>query len=258
MTDWNPNQYMQFSDDRTRAAIDLCNRVPLENPCNIIDLGCGPGNSTRILHNRWSKSELTGIDSSTEMIAAARKLPLPCEWLLADIAQWEPLNKVDLIFSNAVLQWLPNHDVLVPRLMSYVSPGGVLAFQIPSHHFPAVRKLIFDISRRPVWNDRLRGARNALSRRPPHDYYDLLCLQADHLDVWEAEYYHIMDSAESVIQWISSTGLRPFLADLNSDTDRATFLAELREQTTFAYPKRLDGKVLFPFRRTFVVARRRP
>lgn len=256
MTKWNPSHYLQFDSERTRAAVDLCQRIQLDQPRHIVDLGCGPGNSTQILRIRWPESHLAGIDNSPEMLATAKRLSLNCEWVLADLAQWVPATEVDLIYSNAALQWLPDQESLLQRLWSFLSSKGSLAFQIPSNEFPLVRKLIYDISEQPEWRDRLAGARNSLSRHPPAFYYDLLCKQASHIDIWETEYYHVLASPASIIDWISGTGLRPFLAGLTTDTERAAFLSELSRLTELNYQTRPDGKVLFPFRRIFVIAYR--
>ena len=256
MTVWNPSQYMQFGRERTRAAVDLCSRIELDRPLLIADLGCGPGNSTEILGTRWPNSQLFGIDNSVQMLDFAKQTSQKCEWVLSDLSKWEPASEVDLIFSNAALQWLPDHAVLVRRLFGFVARGGALAFQVPSHTFPAVRKIIYEISTKAIWCDRLQGARNTFSTQPPEFYYDALCRQATRLDIWETEYYHVLESSESVVEWISGTGLRPFLDGLATDADREVFLSELRGRTAVSYPVRPDGKVLFPFRRTFVIAYR--
>ena len=256
MIEWNPSQYMRFGSERTRAAIDLCSRIELTHPRSIADLGCGPGNSTGILATRWPDSQLFGIDSSIQMIDSARKTLHKCEWTLSDLSDWEPASEVDLVFSNAALQWLPDHDVLVNRLFGFVAPGGALAFQVPSDTFPAVRKAIYDVSTKSIWSDRLQSARNAFSTQSPEFYYDTLCNKATRLDVWETEYCHVLESAESILEWMLGTGLRPFLAGLATEPDREGFLSELREQTAKIYSTRPDGKVLFPFRRIFVIAYR--
>ena len=256
MIEWNPSQYMQFGSERTRAAIDLCSRIELTQPRLIADLGCGPGNSTQILATRWPDSQLFGIDHSIQMIDSARKTSQKCEWILSDLSDWEPALEVDLVFSNAALQWLSDHDGLVNRLFGFVALGGALAFQVPSNTFPAVRTAIYEISTKSIWSDRLQSARNAFSTQPPEFYYDTLCNKATRLDVWETEYYHVLESTGSIVEWIARTGLQPFLAGLATNAEREEFLSELHKQTATIYPMRPDGKVLFPFRRTFVIAYR--
>jgi trans-aconitate 2-methyltransferase len=165
-------------------------------------------------------------------------------------------DPVDVIYSNAALQWLPDHGVLLPRLLGMVAVGGALAFQIPSSSFATVRTLIHDISERESWTERMNAARNALTMECPAFYYGALVKGSANLDIWETEYSHVMESAASIVDWIASTGLRPFLAALDTDAERAEFTAELHQRVRDAYQVRADGKVLFPFRRTFVIAYR--
>lgn len=254
MSPWKASQYLKFGDERTRAAEDLAGRIRIESPGRIVDLGCGPGNSTRILRERWPDSKILGVDNSPEMIQAAQESYPNEEWLLADLANWSPDVPVDLIYSNAALHWLPDHGQLIPRLFSLVADGGALAFQIPSSTFVTVRKLIHEISLDAAWPDRLEPARKALTMKSPAFYYDSLVEQASGLDIWETEYCHVLDSQDAIIDWISSTGLRPFLEALDDEQERGQFLAELSTRVADAYETRVDGKVLFPFRRTFVIA----
>ena len=256
MSIWNAASYLTFSSERTRAAFDLAARIPLRDPATIADLGCGPGNSTQILRQRWPDASILGIDNSPQMVEAAEQEFPDQNWLLADLSEWTPDQPVDLIYSNAALQWLPNHQRLIPRLFALAAPGGVLAFQIPSSTYALIRQLIHEVSRRPVWSDRLEEPRNALTMEPPAFYYDALVSEATDVDLWETEYLHVLNSSEAVIDWIASTGLRPFLAALKNEAERDSFLTHLRERVNAAYETRRDGKVLFPFRRTFVIAYR--
>jgi trans-aconitate 2-methyltransferase len=256
MSNWNAAHYLKYGDERTRAAVDLTARVKLDSPRTIVDLGCGPGNSTQVLRARWPDADLLGIDNSPDMIEAARKA-FPYErWRLADAAVWTAESPVDLVYSNAALQWLPRHDLLVPHLFAQVAPGGALAIQIPSSTFATVRKLIHEISHEPAWNERMVGPRSALTMESPEFYYDALAASATSLDIWETEYHHVLDSKAAIVDWIASTGLRPFLAALADAFERDAFLAELHRRVASAYELRADGKVLFPFRRTFVIAYR--
>lgn len=256
MTAWNAKHYLTYGDERTRPALDLAARVKLTSPATIADLGCGPGNSTQILRNRWPAARIVGIDSSPEMLQAARESYPDQNWLLADVSQWRPDDSFDLLYSNAALQWIPDHDTLLRRLFSYVAPGGALAFQVPSSTFAAVRVLIHEISRDPLWNDRMEPARNALTMESPSFYYDALVGDATGIDIWETEYNHVMESPAAIVDWMSSTGLRPFLAALDDEDERSAFLNQLYERVGDEYESRIDGKVLYPFRRTFVIAYR--
>lgn len=256
MSNWNAEHYLKYGDERTRPAADLAARIGIDEPAVIADLGCGPGNSTQVLRDRWPQSEIIGIDNSSQMIEAAKRAHPEQNWLLADVSQWTSTHPVNLIYSNAALQWLPDHGSLLPRLLRMVAAGGALAFQIPSSTFATVRTLIDDISNRPAWSERMSAPRNALTMESPAFYYDTLVKMSTSLDIWETEYCHVMESAASIVDWISSTGLRPFLAALDTDSERDEFTSDLHQRVRDAYQDRADGKVLFPFRRTFVIAYR--
>ncbi len=235
--------------------VHLAAAVKLDVPKVIVDLGCGPGNSTQVLRARWPGAKLIGLDSSPQMIESARGADAEATWLVEDIRCWQPGEPVDLLFSNAALQWIPDHVSLLTRLVDYVADGGALAFQIPSSTYATVRTLIHEISCGSRWTDRLEEARQALTMESPEFYYDTLCEPATRLDIWETEYGHVMKDQDAIVDWISSTGLRPFLNPLN-DAEKTDFIDELRRKVQNAYSTRADGKVLFPFRRTFVVAYR--
>ena len=256
MSNWNAAHYLKYGDERTRAAVDLAARVRLRSPRTIVDLGCGPGNSTQVLRDRWPEADLLGIDNSPEMISAARRAYPQQNWQLADAAAWTAERPVDLVYSNAAIQWLPRHDVLIPHLFAQVASGGALAMQIPSGTFAKVRTLIHEISHDPAWTERMDAPRNALTMESPEFYYDALAASATSLDIWETEYQHVLESKAAVVDWMASTGLRPFLSPLASNAERDAFLAELHRRVALAYDSRADGKVLFPFRRTFVIAYR--
>ena len=256
MEDWNATHYLKYCDERTRAAADLAMRIRLEDPERIADLGCGPGNSTQVLCARWPEADIVGIDNSAGMLESAREAFPKQRWVQADLLNWNPDHGFDLLYSNAALQWVPNHDALVRNLFTHVLSGGALAFQIPSSTFAVVRKLIHQVSRSSVWNHRMDAPRHALTMESPLFYYDSLVNDAVHLDIWETEYNHVMDSKDSIVDWIASTGLRPFLAVLDDEKEQSVFLNQLRERVNDAYESQVDGKVLFPFRRTFVIAYR--
>ncbi len=253
MSSWDPNGYLRFADERTRPAADLAARIALADPASVIDLGCGPGNSTQVLRERWPGARVTGLDSAAEMIDSARSTFPAAEWLLGDIAAWSADGNYDVVFSNAALQWVPDHGPLIGRLFAAVAPGGALAFQIPSTQFALVRSLIHEIAVEGPWATRMSGPLGALTMEPPEFYYDRLAPLARSLDIWETEYVHRLDSPQAVVEWIASTGLRPFLEVLD-EPEAASFKGELVNRAEAAYPRRVDGRVLFPFRRTFVIA----
>jgi trans-aconitate 2-methyltransferase len=256
MTSWDPSEYMRFGDERTRPSVDLAARVAVESPARVIDLGCGPGNSTRVLRARWPQAHVVGLDSSSDMIEAARADEPDGEWAVASIEDWTADEPFDVVFSNAALQWLPEHGPLLERLIGSVALGGALAFQIPSANFAAVRTLIHDVALEGPWAPRMAGPLGELTMEAPGVYYDHLAPLARSVDIWETEYSHVMDCAPAIVDWIASTGLRPFLAALESDDETQAFLTELNLRVARTYPQQCDGRVLFPFKRTFVVAYR--
>jgi len=254
MHSWNPATYLQFADERTRPSMELAARIAVDAPQRVIDLGCGPGNSTQVLRRRWPAAEICGLDSSPEMIAAAQRSYADQQWMLGRIEDWSASTPLDVVFSNAALQWIANHAQLVQHLFRQVAPGGALAFQIPSGAYSQVRSFIHEIAEDEAWASRMSQALTALTMEPPEVYYDALAPLARSVDVWETEYHHVMQSPAAIVQWISSTGLRPFLGALASDQERERFLELLGQRVAEAYPTRSDGRVLFPFRRTFVIA----
>lgn len=256
MTTWNPHLYMQFGNERTQPSIDLANRVAVARPQRVVDVGCGPGNSTAVLRQRWPDTEIVGFDSSPEMIAAATAQHPAGTWLLADAATWTAEQPFDVVFSNAALHWLPDHAALVPHLFAQVAPGGALAVQIPTHERSAVHQRIRAIADEPQWQQRMDAARRALTIERPSFYYDVLQPLATRLDIWETVYYHVLESTDAIVEWIRSTGLRPYLEALESDEQREAFLAKLRAGVAEDYPRQRDGRVLLPFPRLFMVAYR--
>lgn len=268
---WAPDLYLRFQDERTRPAAELAARVAVAGPRAVIDLGCGPGNSTAVLRARWPAAEVTGLDSDAAMLAAAAASDAGVRWVRGDAASWEADGAFDVVYSNAMLQWLPGHAAVVPRLFRAVAPGGALAFQIPVRTGSAIDRdvaaAIADPRWRdalaaaaatadPRWRDALVTAARALTDHDPLFYYDLLCARAARLDVWTTEYCHALDGPEAILAWVRGTRLRPFLAALPSDADRQEFEADLLGRITLSHPRRGDGRVVFPFRRLFLVAYR--
>jgi trans-aconitate 2-methyltransferase len=252
--DWDPGRYLKFEDYRTRPSVDLVSHIRVNDPRSVIDLGCGPGNSTQVLRSRWPHARVVGLDSSAEMIAAARKAQPDQQWVLGDIASWSSGTPFEVVFANAALQWLGDHAGLLPRLFRQVAPGGALAIQIPAAMYASIRDIIHEVAEDPAWFSRMEQARAVLTIEQPQVYYDVLAPIARSVDMWETEYYHVLESPSAIIEWISSTSLRPFLDALDLDDERGRFTAKLLERVTEAYPFRADGNVLFPFRRIFVVA----
>lgn len=255
MPSWDAEQYLKFGGERTQPVIDLVGRIALEDPRRIIDLGCGPGNSTEVLWRRWPTAVVVGLDSSAAMIAAAATAHPARAWEQGDLASWAPAVPFDLVFSNAAFHWVPDHARLFPRLFGHVAPGGALAVQVPAHLRSAIHAAMVEVSHAPRWADRLEAARRAVLVHEPPFYYDLLCALAARVDLWVTEYQHVMAGPEAIVEWMSGTGLRPYLDALPAD-EQAAFRAEVLSRVEAAYPRQADGRVLFPFRRLFLVAYR--
>jgi len=256
MPTWDADLYLRFANERTQPAIDLLARVALDAPRRIIDLGCGPGNSTALLRGRWPGVAITGIDNSPEMVAAATRNYPDGDWQLADIVTWLAEEHYDLIFSNATLQWLPDHARLYQRLFAQVAPGGAFAVQIPAFHTTALQQVLLALADEPKWRERLQPATRALVAESPGFYYDTLQPHASQIALWETEYQHVLAGPGAIVDWISGTRLRPYLEALGDEAERADFLTRLRDGVAELYPPQRDGKVLFPFRRIFLVAYR--
>jgi trans-aconitate 2-methyltransferase len=256
MQSWDADLYLKFANERTQPAIDLISRISLSRPGRIVDLGCGPGNSTAMLHQRWPEADIVGLDSSKEMISAAFQAHPDWKWVEADIANWTAASPFDLAFSNAALHWVANHAEVFPRLLRQVGPQGVLAIQMPAHFRSPVHELLLEIARDPAWCQRMHGAITAIAVGRPSFYYDLLQRHTSKIDMWETEYIHLMDGPQGILEWIRGTGLRPFLQALACVEETVRFQHLLLSGLQTAYPAQRDGHVLFPFRRLFIVAYR--
>jgi trans-aconitate 2-methyltransferase len=256
---WDPGQYLRFSDHRLRPALELLARVPPDAPRVVVDLGCGTGAVTRMMAERWPAARIEGLDASPEMLRQAAAEPGPVRWIEGSIEDWRPSERPDLIFSNAALHWVEGHDVLLPRLLSSLAPGGCLAVQMPlSWDLPSHRLMRTTLADggedgRPLGTEALRRATDRRWVEDAAVYHDLLAPDARHLDVWTTEYLHVLEGEDPVLEWVRGTGLRPILAGLGDD-ERARFLAVYRRRLRAAYPPRPDGRTVFPFRRLFVVA----
>jgi len=251
---WDPEIYMRFADERTRPAVELLARIPEGAPSHVIDLGCGPGNSTDLLATRWPKAKIEGLEPSGEMLAKARASGVKAKWISGTIEWWSPQERYDVIYSNAALHWIPDHRALVPRLMGYVARGGTLAFQVPQNFGAPSHMLMREAADRGRWAPKLMNARQ-INVQEPETYYALLAPLSKSIDIWETTYFHVLDGEDPVLEWVSGTGLRPFVQPLEPD-ERDAFLADYRRRLRDAYPPRPDGKTLFPFKRLFVVATR--
>lgn len=251
---WDPALYLRFADQRLRPALDLLARVDLGAPERVIDLGCGAGNVTAFLKRRWPDAGVVGIDNSQEMLAQARASAPGIRWETGDLSTWQPADPVTLLYSNAALHWADRHEHLFPRLARFVAPGGVLAIQMPHQYNAPSHHSGLELARSVRWRDKLQGIARASPVADPQQYYDWLAPHVAQLDIWETEYLQCMEGENPVADFTKATFLRQFL-DLLDGAERSAFEAEYRELVLRAYPKRDDGRTLFPFRRLFIVAR---
>lgn len=243
---WNAAQYLKFGEQRTRPCRDLAARLPLTTPRSIIDLGCGPGNSTQVLRDRFPDAALTGLDSSPEMIAAARARRPDIEWRTGDIARWaQDGERYDLVFSNAALQWLGDHATLFPELLARVAAAGVLAIQMPARYGAVQDRILREMAPRPVQTWHVHE---------PAFYYDTLAPVAAGFDLWTTTYYHLMADVEGIVEWYKGTAMRPYLEALGSEDEQQRFIREYTDRLRPHFPAQPDGTVLFPFQRLFLIA----
>jgi len=260
---WDPRQYAAFADERARPAWDLMGRVPLSEASRVVDLGCGSGAQVVALARHFPMARVTGVDSSPEMLATAERAVaeiLSAEdaarvsLLAADVAAWTPETPPDLIYSNALLQWLDDHETLLPRLVGLLAEGGVLAVQMPRNHGEPSHTALAEVAADPRWADRLTPHLRSGPVAAPAVYDALLAPLVSHVEVWETVYYHHLSGPDPVLAWVKGTALRPLLAALADDAERAAFESAYAERMRAAYPPRADGVTVFPFHRVFFVA----
>ncbi len=256
MQDWNPELYRQFEAERTRPALELLSRIELVTPARISDLGCGPGNSTQAISERFPSARVTGIDSSAAMLTSARARLPQCDFDQQDIARWQPMTPPDIIYANASLQWVDNHTALFPRLLSLLAPGGYLAVQMPDNRDEPTHSEMRRLAQMPAWRNRIgNAAQSRVKILSATQYYDLLAPGARTVDIWRTTYFHVMPSSAAIVDWVSATGLRPFIEKLN-DLQKAEFIEYYQQAIAEAYPPRANGSVLLAFPRLFIVARK--
>ena len=254
MVAWDAAQYLVFERERTQPAIDLARRIAGRRVARAVDVGCGPGNSTAVLAAAFPDAKVLGVDSSPEMLDAARSAHPGLSFAHADAAGGlaELPGSFDVVFSNACLQWVPDHPVLLARLMGKVAPGGVLAVQVPVNYDEPVHRIIREIVARPAWRGAFPQPR-VLHTLAPEEYFDVLSRIATDFSLWQTSYYHRLPSHEAVLAWYRGTGLRPYLEALG-ERDRARFEADVLAEVEKSYPVRENGEVMFRFPRLFFVA----
>jgi trans-aconitate 2-methyltransferase len=251
--DWNPELYLKFNKERIQPSIDLVSRIEIENPKKIIDIGCGPGNSTQILRERWSHSHIVGIDKSESMISkAANDFPTQ-EWKLFDVETDEFQDKYDIVYSNATIQWIHNHDLLLKKLGKIVSTNGAIAIQIPLFFNMPLGQSISKIAQDSRWLNLTKDVDKLFTILNHFEYYDILSKNFVKVEMWETHYIHIMESHLSILEMIRSTGLKPYIDKLVTDDDKKQFDDMVFDSIKSDYSIQKNGKVLFPFNRLFFI-----
>lgn len=255
---WDAAQYTRFSDHRDRPFHDLVARVGAAAPATVVDLGCGPATLTATLAARWPGARVIGVDSSAEMLDVARAVPEhPVELVEADLRDWAAAaeaGSIDVLVSNATLQWVPDHLALLPRLVDLLAPDGWLAVQIPGNHDAPLHRILRELAHDPRYAAHTASAADRFTLPGPVDYLEALTALGCRVDAWETTYLQVLQGPDAVFEWISGTGARPVLQALPEGL-RDDFETTYKERLRLAYPERAHGTVL-PFRRVFAVAQR--
>ncbi|KFI63768.1 methyltransferase domain-containing protein [Bifidobacterium cuniculi] len=258
MSDWDSARYLQFVRQRTQPSIDLARRAHdwIEHPAAAIDLGCGPGNSTQVVQREFPDASVVGVDSSADMLAAARRRCPDMEFLdvdlTGDLTRFD--DAFDLVFSNACLQWIPDHAHVLPKVFRMLRPGGVLAVQIPVRNEQVVQQVITETARLPRWRECIVRER-AWDGLDIDDYHDILSRMTADFELWQTTYCHRMPGVDAIVEWFSSSGLRPYLDQVPDDV-RDDFRADVRNRLAEVFPVRANGEVILRFPRLFMLAKR--
>ncbi len=252
---WDPEQYLRYAGHRIRPAVELLQRVDADPIARVVDLGCGTGNTTALLAERWPAAEVTGVDNSPEMLSTARADHPDRRWVEADIATWQPDEPLDVAYSNAALHWVDDHHTLLPRLVQMVRPGGVLAVQMPRNFDQPTHTLLAETVADGPWRDLLTPLLRDWPVLTPEAYHRALATECTEVDVWTTTYVQTLTGANPVAEWTKGSVLRPLLGALDED-DGAAFFAAYGRRIEAAYPPEPDGTTLLPFTRVFLVGRR--
>ncbi len=256
---WDPTRYSEFTNERLRPALDLLARIQITEPKETVDLGCGPGNITALMSDRWPEANITGLDASAEMLKSARQSFSGADkisWQQADIAAWKATAKPDLIFSNATLHWLGGHPTLFKSLFEQLAPGGTLAVQMPDCNHGTWREILRDLAKQPKWQTWLGGFQTPSGTLTLGDYRRIFAELDAEADFWVTEYLHLLEGEDAVANWTEGAGARPTL-DRLPEKERKAFQEAYRAELRSLYPRDPDKKTALPFRRIFLIAERK-
>jgi trans-aconitate 2-methyltransferase len=253
--DWNPDLYLKYDKERTQPSIDLVSHINIENPLKIIDIGCGPGNSTQILVLKWPNAKITGVDNSPAMIERAKNDYPVQDWRILNAGTDEIDGKYDIVFSNATIQWIPDHSKLLKKFYDLLSEKGLIAVQLPLFWDMPLGKAIISVAKDNRWISKTKGVSELFTFHDYSYYYDQLSELSNSIEIWVSDYIHILDSHFSIFEMIKSTGLRPYLERLESEKDKKDFIELVLKEIEKDYPLQKNGNVLFTFKRLFFIAK---
>lgn len=257
MSDWKPDLYLTFEKERTQPAIDLVARIDHKDPKRMIDIGCGPGNSTAVLKNRWPEAEIVGIDNSKAMIQQAEKNDSGIKWICMDASgDLSELGKFDIVFSNAAIQWIPDQHALLRNLFGILNSGGIMAVQVPNTSEMPVYVELQKLVKKPKWEGQFSSLSSMHSVHEAGYFYDILCGITKDVELWVTDYHHIMGSHNDIVKWYSGTGLRPYLDCFTDEDTKNEFLKDFENVIKDRYPPQKDNRILFPFTRIFFIAKK--
>lgn len=250
---WSAKQYLKFEKERTLPSEDLLSRIHIENPQTIIDIGCGPGNSTALLKKKYPNARVLGVDYSEDMLSRARKDYPDIDFEQcdagADLSRYR--GQFDIVFSNACIQWIPDHKKLIPAMYDMLKAGGILAVQQPMNYEEPIQKIIRSVAANEKWRDRL--SLRVIDILTKGEYYDLLSETADEFMLWEVVYYHSLGGFEDIVEWYRGTGMRPYLSQLNEAAGKE-YEKDVLDEVKKAYALQKDGTLMFRFPRLFFTA----
>jgi len=258
MRSWQPSLYLEFEKERTQPSIDLVGRIDIDTPTRIIDIGCGPGNSTCVLRSRWPMADIIGLDNSNSMLEKAKVSHPDMKWVLANAADdLSYLGTFDIVFSNAAIQWIPNQQSLLQRLFAMLNRDGILAIQVPYVEHMPLHVALVQLATSNKWQGRFETMRSPYSMHSVQFYYNILRELSSDFEIWETNYYHIMDSYQALVKWSGGSALRPYLEHINDNFQVKEFIQEYEHALEDTYPMQPDGRILLPFTRIFFIARKR-